>query len=108
MKKLGFINVKKEPEIIEDPEFCKNLFKKYGACVDMKELEEMLKKKDESVESKFSGENNIEEEMELVLDSIEEALDDQTEDDTEKEKINKIKEKMKDGSNKCKKAMKKI
>ena len=32
---LGMTGVKSEPEIIEDAEVCKGLFKAHGACVDV-------------------------------------------------------------------------
>lgn len=43
LKKMGYTNVKTSPEKIEDSSVCKTLFKDFGACVDVAEVEQRLK-----------------------------------------------------------------
>lgn len=44
LKSLGFTNVKKEPEKLQDAKYCKDRFAEHGICVDITEFENIVKK----------------------------------------------------------------
>ncbi len=104
---LGFT----EAEIFDAPnkevdsDVCKKLFEEAGSCVDVAKLKVIMEARREEHDTNFEGDDNVIDGIDDAIEAVEDELGDN---DTQVDELEKIREKARDGSNKCRNNINKV
>ena len=75
LEELGFKKIKEAPEKVEDGTTCSDLFKEYGACVDVDEVRDVLEDDQEELVETMSIKSKVIDLLEDIEDSIKDEAD---------------------------------